>query len=118
MDARIARLKAFADYKAKVGTNNTALAKLLGVSQGTLSKLLGEALGMSLDTALAIQELTAGWEGGQILANEWKGYEPARKRRAIDTIEPKSSDSGTHSAVPDTAPEAGSVPPSAAGSCS
>lgn len=97
MDARIARLKAFADYKAKVGTNNTALARELGVSQGTLSKLLGEVLGMSLDTALAIQELTAGWEGGQILANEWKGYEPARKRRVA---EPKaSSESGEHEAV-------------------
>ena len=84
MDAPLDRLRTFVASLKRGG--QTDLARRLGVTQPTLSKVLAGDMPMNLKIAAGIERETEGWEGGQILAVDWA---PA----------PASSDSGTHAAV-------------------
>lgn len=68
----VIRLRAFVEERR---LNGRMLGELIGCTQGWAWMILAGRAQPHLDMATAIQRITKGWEGGQILAVEWASKE-------------------------------------------
>lgn len=68
-----AALRRLRQWHRDLGIGKSEFARLLGVSQPTLSRVLAGKRNVGPLTAMRIQVKSNDWEHGPILASEWNG---------------------------------------------